>query len=127
MIRKIFALSLAILLSTSMAIAMSNEHGEMDHSSMNHGSMNHGTDSNHSMDQQHSGAMGTGVIHSISKLNRIVNLTHEPIPELNWPEMTMDLAVAKDVNLDAVKAGDTVKFHIMLDEDNVVRIHHIEK
>ncbi len=71
--------------------------------------------------------MGVGVIHSVSKLNRMVNLTHEPIPELNWPEMTMDLAVAKDVDLNSVKTGEKVKFHLALGDDNVFRITSIEK
>jgi Cu/Ag efflux protein CusF len=94
---------------------------------MNHESMNHDKSTGDAMEQKHIMAMGEGVIHSVSKLNRMVNLTHSPIPELNWPEMTMDLAVAKDVDLSVIKAGDKVKFHLMLDDDNVFRIHHIEK
>jgi len=79
------------------------------------------------MEKKHTEAMGEGVIHSVSKLNRMVNLTHAPIPELNWPKMKMDLAVSKDVDLSEIKVGDKVKFHIMLDDDNVFRIHHIEE
>lgn len=72
-------------------------------------------------------AMGTGVIHSISRMNRKVNLTHEPIPELNWPEMKMDLDVAKDVNLKGLSSGQTIQFQIELGEDKVYRITKIMK
>ena len=104
--------------------------------------MDHNTDMNkeHNMasetmpdDATHAGmhkateGTGTGVIHSVSKLNRTVNLTHSPIPELNWPEMTMDLAVVDDVDLNNLKPGDEVEVHIILGDDNVFRIHHIAK
>lgn len=122
MIKKIIAVSFALMLSASPTIAAST-----DHSKMTHGTMTH--DKNHSdtMEQKHTEVMGEGVIHSVSKLNRMVNITHAPIPELNWPEMKMDLAVSKDVDLNEIKAGDNVKFHIVFDEDNVYRIHHFEK
>lgn len=127
MMKKIFAVAFALMLSSSMALAASTDHSQMNHGTMNHETMNHDKSVGEAMEQNHSMAMGEGVIHSVSKLNRMVNLTHSPIPELNWPEMTMDLAVAKDVDLSAIKAGDKVKFHLMLDDDNVFRIHHIEK
>ena len=122
MVKKIFAVSLALILSASIAMAM-----DKDHSKMNHGSMNHETSSSDKMEQKHTEAMGQGVIHSVSKLNRIVNITHAPIPELNWPAMKMGLAVAKDVDLSDIKSGEKVKFHIVLDDDKVYRIHHFEK
>ncbi|MFT5698576.1 MAG: Cu(I)/Ag(I) efflux system protein CusF [Desulforhopalus sp.] len=122
MIKNIFAVALALTLTTSMAIAAST-----DHSQMNHGTMNHENGSSTTMDQKQTMANGEGVIHSVSKLNKMVNITHAPIPELNWPEMTMDLAVAKNVDLNMLKEGDKVKFHIMLDSDNVFRLHQIKK
>ncbi|WP_420811241.1 copper-binding protein [Desulfosediminicola ganghwensis] len=71
--------------------------------------------------------MGVGVIHQVSKLNRMVNMTHEPIPALNWPEMTMDLPVAKSVDLGSIKAGEQVKFHLELGPDNKYIITDIMK
>ncbi len=123
MIKKICAVSFALLLGTTTALAM-----DQDHSKMDHGTMNHETSTSHNnMEQKHTEAMGEGIINSVSKLNRSVNITHAPIPELNWPEMKMDLAVAKDVDLNTVKAGDKVTFHVMLDDDKVYRIHHFGK
>ena len=34
----------------------------------------------------------------------------EPIPELNWPSMTMGFPVAPEVKLEGVSKGDTVIF-----------------
>lgn len=127
MIKKVIAVSVPLILSASLVIAASTDHSKMDHGTMNHETMT--SDKSHSatMNPKQTMADGEGIIHSVSKLNRIVNLTHAPIPALNWPEMKMDLAVTKDVDLNEIKAGDKVKFHIMLDDDNVFRIHHIEK
>ncbi|PHR30215.1 MAG: hypothetical protein COA36_02190 [Desulfotalea sp.] len=96
------------------------------HSKMNDDSMNNGSKGMQKMEQQYTEAMGKGVIHSVSKLNRVVNITHAPIADLNWPEMKMDIAVAKDVDLNDIKPGDKVEFHIVLDDDKVYRIHHFE-
>ena len=69
------------------------EHADMDHSEVK--AEDH---SGHDIATESKVIMGKGVIHSVSKMNNKVNLTHEPIPALGWPEMTMDLAVADDVD-----------------------------
>ncbi|MCB2082031.1 MAG: copper-binding protein [Rickettsiales bacterium] len=81
----------------------------------------------HAQPSEQNGAMGTGVIHSISQINRKVNITHDPIPALKWPEMTMDLDVADAVDLKAVKPGDEIRFHIVLGDDKVYRITKMMK
>ena len=96
-------------------------HAAMDHSKMDHGTMDH------KMEGASAEATGVGVIHSVSKLNRMVNLTHEPIPALNWPEMTMDLPVEKSVDLNSLKAGDKVTFSLKLGADKKYIITSIEK
>jgi Cu(I)/Ag(I) efflux system periplasmic protein CusF len=40
----------------------------------------------------------------------MVNLSHGPIPAINWPAMTMDFSVAPEVDLSSVKAGQSVAF-----------------
>lgn len=87
----------------------------------------HGDHQHHETMQQQDAVMGTGTIHSISQMNRKVNITHDPIPALKWPEMTMDLDVADSVDLKTVKPGDMVNFHIVLGEDKVYRITKIMK
>ncbi|WP_419176260.1 copper-binding protein [Desulfosediminicola sp.] len=142
----------AFAISLISSVAMADKHGSMqghdsmDHSAMdqsqgkqaemNHGSMDHGSMDHSSMDHGKMGdtadgdtpaIMGVGVIHQVSKLNRMVNMTHEPIPALNWPEMTMDLPVAKSVDLGSIKAGEQVKFHLELGPDNKYIITDIMK
>jgi Cu(I)/Ag(I) efflux system protein CusF len=67
-------------------------------------------------------AMGMGTLHSIDLEKRTVNLTHEPMPALNWPKMTMDLPVTSRVDLAAVKPGDHIHFTLKLGRDDVYRI-----
>lgn len=68
---------------------------------------------------------GQGVIHTIDHANHKINITHAPIPAINWPEMTMDILVAKDVSLDALKQEQNITFHIALGADRMYRITKI--
>ena len=52
----------------------------------------------------------TGVITAIDPESRKVTLSHEPIPELKWPRMTMGFPVDPGVNMEAVSKGDSVAF-----------------
>jgi len=53
---------------------------------------------------------GTGVIEAVQRKNHVLTLTHEPIAALEWPEMTMDLAVDKALSLDNLKKGQRILF-----------------
>ena len=53
---------------------------------------------------------GVGVVNTVMVADRKVNLTHEPIPAIGWPVMTMGFAVAEDVDLAALKVGDRIRF-----------------
>ncbi|MCH2547386.1 MAG: copper-binding protein [Alphaproteobacteria bacterium] len=79
----------------------------------------------HETMKKQNAVMGAGVVHTIDSDNHKINLTHEPIPELKWPEMTMDLDVAESVDLTAIKPGDAITFHIVLGDDKVYRITEI--
>lgn len=81
----------------------------------------------HEAMQHEEAVMGSGVIHSVSRMNNKINLTHAPIPALNWPEMTMDLAVAEGVDLKGLSSGQKIKFHIELGDDKIYRITKIMK
>ncbi len=73
----------------------------------------------------HDAVMGKGVVHSVDLKKRKINLSHEPIPALKWPEMTMDLDVAEGVDLSALQPEQNIHFHIVLGEDKVYRITKI--
>jgi len=114
-------LALLMVLSISPAIAADPAaHGE---AMMNHGPMGdhagmHG--------QASTSASGQGLINSVDRSQGVVNISHEPMPALNWPEMTMDLPVAEGVDLETIQSGDAVRFRVELGADQVYRITAIE-
>ena len=55
---------------------------------------------------------GKGVINSVMAEHRMVNITHDPIEELDWPTMTMDFTVAKNVDFQTLQAGQTLHFEL---------------
>jgi Cu(I)/Ag(I) efflux system protein CusF len=113
-------IALTVLLAASTAGLVLADEGAvapgmmMDQQSMGGHTMTQDTDSR--------GTRGHGVIKSVDAQNASVNITHDPIPALQWPAMTMDLPVAEQVDLSGVKAGDTVDFTILLGSDNVYRV-----
>jgi Cu/Ag efflux protein CusF len=57
-------------------------------------------------------AHGTGTVNSIDQTQHKVNLSHQPIPEIGWPAMTMEFPVAPSVDLKAIQPGTRVNFTI---------------
>ena len=53
-----------------------------------------------------------GVINQVMTAHRRVNISHEPIEELDWPKMTMDFTVADNVDFQALQAGQTLHFEL---------------
>jgi Cu(I)/Ag(I) efflux system protein CusF len=72
-------------------------------------------------------ASGKGVLHQIDSEAGTVNLTHDPIPEMGWPEMTMDLPVTRRVDLSGFSEGDPVTFTLKRGRDDVYRIVEMQK
>ena len=60
----------------------------------------------------HNDAHGTGTVNSVDPAQHKVNLSHNPIPEIGWPAMTMEFPVAQTVDLKAIKPGTRVNFTI---------------
>ncbi|MES9939406.1 MAG: copper-binding protein [Candidatus Thiodiazotropha sp. 6PLUC2] len=102
-----FFLITTTLINTTLIAANHEGHAAHDHSMMS---------------SDASQVMGMGVIHQVNVEKKTVNLTHQPIPSLNWPAMTMDLAVTKRVDLSAFKAGDQVHFTLKKGRDKQFRI-----
>ena len=71
-------------------------------------------------------ASGKGTINEIDNAGGIVNITHEAIPALKWPAMTMDFKVADKKSLSRVKTGQTVSFGLSKDPQDGYVISHIE-
>ena len=60
----------------------------------------------------HNDAHGTGTVNSVDPAQHKVNLSHNPIPEIGWPAMTMEFPVAPAIDLKAIKPGTRVNFTI---------------
>lgn len=67
-----------------------------------------------------------GVINEIAIDSRTLNVTHEPIPELNWPLMTMDFPVAEGVSLDGLTVDGEARFRIREGADGRYEVDAIE-
>ncbi|MGB1293654.1 MAG: efflux RND transporter periplasmic adaptor subunit [Pseudoalteromonas sp.] len=61
---------------------------------------------------------GEGVVNSVMADHRMVNISHEPMDELDWPSMTMDFTVADSVDFKALQAGQALHFELTKKADN---------
>ena len=66
------------------------------------------------------------VINSIDADGGKVNVTHEPVPALGWPKMTMDLPVTRRVDLGTVKTGSNVMIKLKKGRDKQFRVIAID-
>jgi Cu(I)/Ag(I) efflux system periplasmic protein CusF len=57
-------------------------------------------------------ASGTGTVTAVNAANRKITLDHGPMPEIKWPAMKMEFAVAPSVDLSKVKTGDKLRFTV---------------
>jgi Cu/Ag efflux protein CusF len=67
------------------------------------------------MQMAHAGqndAHGTGTVNTVDPTRHKINLTHQPIPEIGWPAMTMEFPVAPSIDLKPIKPGTRVNFTI---------------
>jgi Cu(I)/Ag(I) efflux system protein CusF len=62
------------------------------------------------------------VVHKVDAGKGMINVTHDPVPSLNWPQMTMDLPVTKRVDLSKLKEGDKVTITLKQGIDKTVRV-----
>lgn len=56
--------------------------------------------------------MATGIIKELMPDQSKINLAHDPIPDLDWPNMVMDFDVNGDVSLKDLNKGDKVEFEL---------------
>jgi Cu/Ag efflux protein CusF len=73
----------------------------------------------------HNDAHGTGTVNSVDPTQHKVNLSHNPIPEIGWPAMTMDFPVKPSVDLNAIKPGSRVNFTIEKGQGGMYEIQKI--
>ncbi|MDP1705443.1 MAG: copper-binding protein [Sulfurimicrobium sp.] len=71
-------------------------------------------------------AYGKGTVNQINADAGSVNISHEAIPALKWPAMTMDIKTADKKILNGVKPGQAVSFGLIKDPKAGYVISHIE-
>lgn len=91
------------LLVAAPAMA-SSDHGHGKHAA-------HGAKAGHEQ-QEMSTAEGHGIVQLVAQDGTSIVLAHEPIAELRWPAMTMELALADPALADGLEAGSEVSFVI---------------
>jgi Cu/Ag efflux protein CusF len=90
----------------------------------------HASRSQHSGEMQmahagHSDAHGTGTVNSVDPAQHKVNLSHQPIPDIGWPAMTMDFPAAPSVDLKTITPGMHVNFTIEQGQGGIYEIRSI--
>ena len=74
----------------------------------------------------HAGAHGTGTVNVVNVAQRKIGMRHEPIPELGWPAMTMEFAVAPSVNIQALQPGARINFTLQKGADGMYVIQSVQ-
>ncbi|MCE5973114.1 copper-binding protein [Sinirhodobacter sp. WL0062] len=102
-----------VLISTLLAAPAA--FAQMNHSSMDHSNMPM------SDTQMQSAVHARAVVNSIA--DGKANVSHEPIPEIGWPAMTMDIAMTEDAQMMGdVVPGDTVTLMLIKGNDGMYAI-----
>ena len=114
-----FALTIGLILSAGTVFAQTADMPAMDHSTMNmgDGTMDHG---DMPMDQ----AMLDEAVHVKAVVNSFgdgtVNVSHEPIPEIGWPAMTMDITLVDNAEgMDEIADGQAVTMMLIKGDDGM--------
>jgi len=68
---------------------------------------------------------GKGKINTIMKAHRMINISHDPIKELDWPQMDMDFIVSSDVDISVLKEGEEIHFRIKKTENGNYEVMQI--
>lgn len=79
----------------------------------------------HAMTKETATVSATGKVNAVNSEKRTVNLSHQPIPALGWPAMTMDMKVADDVDLSALEAETPVTVTLKRAADGIYVIEEI--
>ncbi len=73
----------------------------------------------------HNDVHATGVVKAVDAGAHKVTIAHQPISQIGWPAMTMEFAVAPNVNLGTVKPDSPVDFSMEQGKDGMYVIQSI--
>lgn len=74
----------------------------------------------------HDDAHATGTVNAVDPAQHKINLSHNPIPDLGWPAMTMEFPVVPTVDLSRVKPGSRVNFTIMKGKGGMYEVQSVQ-
>jgi len=70
---------------------------------------------------------GRGVVDALMVSHSMIDITHEPIPALDWPVMSMSFFTFDGVSLDGLSVGETIDFTLRQNADGQWRIASISE
>ena len=73
-----------------------------------------------------SDARATGTVNGVDAAKHTINLSHQPIPALGWPAMTMDFQVSPSVDLSRIKPGTRVNFSIEKNQSGMYEVQSVQ-
>ncbi len=114
-----FLIALILAVTGSFAQAQNTEH-DMHKGHDSTMPMEHKGMDMHQMNKSSQPAMqmvkGKGILNKVMAEHHHVNISHEPIAELNWPKMKMNFQTDKAVNLSDLEPGQKVMFTLQVDD-----------
>ena len=67
-----------------------------------------------------------GEISDVLSSSRTLTINHQPVPEWNWPGMTMNFTAGDNVDIDSLKSGQVVEFELQKTPDGQYQIIDIK-
>lgn len=68
-----------------------------------------------------------GQIEDVMASDKKLTIQHKAVPTWGWPDMLMDFPVSGDIDLNSVKAKDTIRFLVEKHEDGSIEIIEMNK
>ena len=69
----------------------------------------------------------TGTVNAIDLSAHKINVSHQPIPSIGWPAMTMDFAVAPSVDISRIKPGSRIDFSLEKGKDGMYQVETLQR
>lgn len=67
-----------------------------------------------------------GEISDVLSSSRTLTINHQPVPEWNWPGMTMNFTAGDNVDIDSLKSGQVVEFELQKTPDGQYQVIDIK-
>ena len=100
-----------------------------DFKRLHHGQSDDSSETELAMESEHESSDNTaqtawvaGEIRSVTPENRVVSAYHEPIPDWQWPSMTMNFFVAESVDINQLQAGTQLHMQVGIRDDGQYEI-----